>query len=54
MESGQANNVVRVDKLDDCARCGKTHALITFLPLKNAPPDTTHYAMCPDTNQPIL
>ncbi len=37
-----------------CARCGKTHESIEFIPLLNAPEDASHFAMCPETHQPII
>jgi hypothetical protein len=43
-------------KLDvrHCARCDKTHMALSFMPLSNPPPDVSHWAMCPQTHQPIL
>jgi len=37
-----------------CARCGKDHAQLEFRPLANAPDEWTHWAMCPETNEPVL
>lgn len=38
----------------DCGRCDGVHSQILFKPLTNPPEDFTHYAICPDTHEPIL
>jgi recombinational DNA repair protein (RecF pathway) len=37
-----------------CARCQQDHDAVEFKPLTNAPPECSHWAMCPVTNEPIL
>jgi hypothetical protein len=37
-----------------CARCGKDHERVKFTTLKSPPAFATHFAMCPEINQPIL
>ena len=46
-------------EVKSCARCGKRHGQLTFQKLKNpiyaGPFETlTHWAMCPELDQPIL
>jgi len=36
-----------------CARCGEDH-IITFRRFKNPIDRFTHWALCPNTNEPIL
>lgn len=47
-------HAIKTDLLD-CTRCGGPHGQMIFKPLTN-PPDaeTTHFAICPTTQQPIL
>lgn len=40
-------------KIDNCARCCQTHLNLEFKEIYN-PKDYSHFAMCPNTNQPIL
>ena len=40
--------------LSNCARCGKSHKDIEFLKFKKKADDYTHWAMCPNTDEPIL
>lgn len=39
--------------IGNCARCGEDHNQISFSPLNNHE-KYSHYALCPNTNQPIL
>lgn len=38
----------------NCARCLMVHQDLPFYALANNPEHTTHWAMCPDSGQPIL
>jgi hypothetical protein len=40
--------------LTNCARCGKTHAELTFRELARPCEEWTHWAPCPHTHEPIL
>lgn len=37
-----------------CARCSRDHLGLAFLMFKNPPPNHTHWATCPETDEPIL
>ena len=37
-----------------CPRCLKPHKGLKFLPLKIASEDYNHFAMCPETKQPVI
>lgn len=37
----------------NCARCGEIHTL-EFVAFTTPPPDATHWALCPRTQEPIL
>ncbi len=39
--------------VQSCSRCGDEHSLI-YKPLANAPGPWTHFAICPETKQPII
>ena len=38
----------------NCARCGGLHDAVIFIPFRNPAGDSTHWAMCPSTDEPIL
>lgn len=49
----------KVLDVDDCARCGQAHDGLAFKPLTNPIESSlfeslTHWAMCPELDQPIL
>lgn len=48
-----AKNVM-AENLLECARCGLDHAQIKFMPFTNPPEVASHWAMCPELNEPIL
>lgn len=37
-----------------CSRCGSTHKNMVFVKLDRACKEYTHWAECPETEQPIL
>jgi len=43
-----------VTDLSDCARCGGIHDNLEFKPLQNPADDWRFWAMCPETDQPVL
>jgi hypothetical protein len=45
--------IITID-VRDCARCAGDHDALVFHPLINPPKGVSHYAMCSDTQQPIL
>lgn len=58
MEQKQKRDTITLD-LSTCARCNKRHDGVTFRKLTNpiyaGPFETlTHWAMCPELDQPIL
>lgn len=40
--------------VQNCARCGGTHASLTFTALTAPTDEYGHWAMCPTLQQPIL
>lgn len=38
----------------ECARCGKDHSRMTFMPLRRAAGLYTHWTICPTCGEPIL
>lgn len=40
--------------LKGCARCGEDHDDLTFKKLRRSNPRHDHFAMCPETEQPIM
>ena len=52
------NNIIRVPKLTNCARCGGQHKNLEFTQLKRPVAvlvaTFTHWALCPKTKEPIL
>lgn len=45
---------VSVSLLRDCARCGKDHKNLLFVPLTNAADEWKWWCMCPIIQEPIL
>lgn len=45
---------VVVKRLVGCARCGKTHLHMEFVPLLRPVRVLTHWTSCPTTGEPIL
>lgn len=45
---------IRIDTLDNCARCGENHLFLTFRKLKNKAGKATHWCPCPTTHEPIM
>lgn len=37
-----------------CARCGKDHKGLLFIPFTDPPEGHTHFGTCPETSEPIL
>jgi hypothetical protein len=48
------DNIIEATNIVECARCGNDHEKMTFKKLKNASGKNTHWAMCPDVDEPIL
>lgn len=40
--------------IQGCARCGESHDVVTMMEFINPPPGYTHWAICPETGEPIL
>jgi hypothetical protein len=51
--AAQAVPPFRTD-VKNCARCGGNHDQLLFCKFQQAPPDHTHWASCPATDEPIL
>lgn len=45
---------IRVSRLERCARCGRTHKDVDFVPLRRPVGRLTHWAVCPRVLEPIL
>jgi hypothetical protein len=45
---------VLIVKLNNCARCGGNHVMLSFKKLKHPAGDMTHWTPCPRNGQPIL
>jgi hypothetical protein len=43
-----------ITDLINCARCGKSHLKIEFKPFTILSPKYSHWANCPEVNEPIL
>lgn len=43
-----------IDRIVDCARCGRNHQKLVFDRLHRPSGKMTHWACCPRTRQPIL
>jgi hypothetical protein len=54
MKNQCAENDGLLTNIFSCARCGKDRKLLCFARLNNSPDRYSHWAMCPNTKQPIL
>lgn len=50
----QRAQAARYDAIDGCPRCHGTHERIVILPLTKPGEGVTHWAMCPEMQEPIM
>ncbi len=41
-------------KIENCPRCTLTHESIIFKPATRKTPELTHWAMCPNVDEPLI
>jgi len=50
----QEQDAIEVTSIRNCARCGCSHDKLTFMKLKKPSGEFTHWAICPQSEQPIM
>lgn len=54
MRDGDKGKETMQVNVHGCARCGVDHEMLRFLPLRNAPDEWQWFALCPNTQQPVM
>lgn len=49
-----AKTVSRVTRITNCARCGRNHRVLRVTKFRKPPEGYTHWAVCPNSRDPIL